>query len=96
MFWQAFLGTIILSKGKTWENSVMTTIMLSQAFIASMLVGVEVFGLRIGSSPFILLRDAVPGPIFARGDYLSMITDGNGLNIIAKINKKNGLCDWVH
>jgi len=80
MFWQAFLGTIILSKGKRWENSVMTTIMLSQAFIASMLVGVEVFGLRIGSSPFILLRDAVPGPIFARGDYLNMITDGNGLN----------------
>jgi cytochrome c-type biogenesis protein CcmF len=58
----------------------MTTIMLSQAFIASMLVGVEVFGFRIGSSPFILLRDAVPGPIFQRGDYLSLITDGNGLN----------------
>ena len=54
--------------------------MLSQAFIASMLVGVEVFGFRIGSSPFILLRDAVPGPIFQRGDYLSLITDGNGLN----------------
>ena len=58
----------------------MTTIMLSQAFIASMLVGVEVFGFRIGSSPFILLRDAVPGPIFQRGDYLSLLTDGNGLN----------------
>jgi cytochrome c-type biogenesis protein CcmF len=54
--------------------------MLSQAFIASMLVGVEVFGLKIGSSPFILLRDAMPGPIFQRGDYLSVITDGNGLN----------------
>lgn len=80
MFWQAILGFVILRKGKTWENSVMTTIMLSQAFIASMLVGVEVFGFRIGSSPFILLRDAVPGPIFQRGDYLSLITDGNGLN----------------
>ena len=80
MFWQSVLGFIILRKGKTWENSVMTTIMLSQAFIASMLVGVEVFGFRIGSSPFILLRDAVPGPIFQRGDYLSLVTDGNGLN----------------
>ena len=80
MFWQAVLGFVILRKGKSWENSVMTTIMLSQAFIASMLVGVEVFGFRIGSSPFILLRDAVPGPIFQRGDYLSLITDGNGLN----------------
>ena len=80
MFWQGVLGTVILLKGKTWENSVMTTVMLSQVFIASMLVGIEVFGARIGSSPFILLRDAVPGPIFLRADYLSLITDGNGLN----------------
>jgi cytochrome c-type biogenesis protein CcmF len=79
-FWQGLLGIIIVLKGKSWENSVMTTIMLSQAFIASMLVGVEILGHRVGSSPFILLRDAVPGPIFARADYLSMITDGNGLN----------------
>lgn len=80
MFWQSFLGFIIFKRGKSWENSVMTILMLSQAFIASMLVGVEVFGLKIGSSPFILLRDAMAGPIFQRGDYLSVITDGNGLN----------------
>jgi cytochrome c-type biogenesis protein CcmF len=80
MFWQSFLGFIIFKRAKSWENSVMTIMMLSQAFIASMLVGVEVFGLKIGSSPFILLRDAMPGPIFQRGDYLSLITDGNGLN----------------
>lgn len=80
MFWQSFLGFIIFKRAKSWENSVMTILMLSQAFIASMLVGVEVFGLKIGSSPFILLRDAMPGPIFQRGDYLSVITDGNGLN----------------
>jgi cytochrome c-type biogenesis protein CcmF len=80
MFWQSFLGFIIFKRGKTWENSVMTILMLSQAFIASMLVGVDVFGIKIGSSPFILLRDAVPGPIFQRGDYLNLIPDGNGLN----------------
>lgn len=79
-FWQGVLGTVIVLRGKTWENSVMTTVMLSQTFIASMLVGVELFGQRIGSSPFILLRDAVPGPIFLRPDYLTLVTDGNGLN----------------
>lgn len=79
-FWQGILGIVIVLRGKTWENSVMTTVMLSQAFIASMLVGVELFGQRIGSSPFILLREAVPGPIFSRPDYLTLITDGNGLN----------------
>lgn len=80
MFWQGILGIVIVFRGKSWENSVMTTIMLSQAFIGSMIIGIEIFGERIGSSPFILLRDSVPGPIFSRPDYLTMITDGNGLN----------------
>lgn len=80
MFWQAVLSTILIWKAKSWENSVMTTVMFSQAFIASMLLGVEILGTRIGSSPFILLRDAIDGPIFSRPDYLSLIPDGNGLN----------------
>jgi cytochrome c-type biogenesis protein CcmF len=80
MFWQAILGLVIFRKGKSWESPVMTTVMFSQAFLASMLVGVEVFGFRIGSSPFILLRDAIEGPIFSRANYLSLIPDGNGLN----------------
>ena len=80
MFWQGFLGLIILRKGKTWESPVMTTLMFSQIFLSSMLLGVEIFNLRIGSSPFILLRDAIEGPIFSRADYLSNIPDGNGLN----------------
>ena len=80
MFWQAILGAVLLFKAKSWENSVMTTVMLSQTFIASMLIGIELFGIRIGSSPFILLRDAMEAPIFSRADYLSLIPDGNGLN----------------
>ena len=80
MFWQSVLSTILIWKAKSWENSVMTTVMLSQTFIASMLLGVELFGTRIGSSPFILLRDAIDGPIFSRPDYLTLIPDGNGLN----------------
>ncbi|MGE8241868.1 MAG: heme lyase CcmF/NrfE family subunit, partial [Sphingobacterium sp.] len=80
MFWQAVLGTILLFKAKSWENSVMTFVMLCQAFLASMIVGVEIFGLRIGSSPFILLRDAMDIPILKQANYLSLITDGNGLN----------------
>ncbi|MEJ6981318.1 cytochrome c biogenesis protein CcsA [Pedobacter sp. P351] len=80
MFWQAVLSSILIWKAKSWENSVMTTVMLSQTFIASMLLGVEILGTRIGSSPFILLRDAIDGPIFSRPDYLSLIPDGNGLN----------------
>jgi len=49
--------------------------------LASMLLGVEVFGSRIGSSPFILLRQAMAGaPIFSQPGYMTFVKDGNGLN----------------
>lgn len=79
-FWQTVLGAILLFKAKSWENSVMTFVMLCQAFLASMIIGVELLGLRIGSSPFILLRDAMDIPILKQANYLSLITDGKGLN----------------
>ncbi|NCD69011.1 cytochrome c biogenesis protein CcsA [Mucilaginibacter agri] len=79
-FWQAVLGNILIWKAKSWENPVMSVVGLAQTLIASMLLGVEVLGTRIGSSPFILLRQAIEGPIFSRPDYLTYIKDGNGLN----------------
>src|SRR5690606_11239768 len=59
MFWQAVLGTVLIFKSKSWESPVMVVVMLCQAVLASMLIGVEIFGERVGSSPFILLREAV-------------------------------------
>ena len=79
-FWQATLGFILTFKAKSWESSVMTVISISQVFLATMLLGVDILGVKIGSSPFILLRDAIQAPIFSRPDYLSLIQDGNGLN----------------
>ncbi len=87
-FWQSLLGAILIWKARSWENGVMTIIAFSQVFLTSMLLGVQLFGQRIGSSPFILLRDAVNlkemAPIFADPEnfknYLKFITDGRGLN----------------
>ena len=79
-FWQGVLGMVLIFTARSWENSVMTTISLSQVFLASMLLGVEILGIKIGSSPFILLRDAIEAPIFSKPNYLSLILDGNGLN----------------
>lgn len=79
-FWQSVLGLVLVFRAKIWESPVMTVVMLSQTFLASMLLGVEILGLRVGSSPFILLREAMQAPIFSRPDYLSLIDDGNGLN----------------
>jgi len=79
-FWQAVLGNILIWRAKSWEKPVMTVVGLSQVFLASMLLGIEFFGAKIGSSPFLLLRNAVEGPIFSRPDYLSFIKDGQGMN----------------
>lgn len=80
MFWQMLMGIVLLFKAKDWESPVMTFIMLCQLILASMLLGIEVFGVRIGSSPFILLRDAIEAPIFSNPNYIQMIADGTGLN----------------
>ncbi len=81
MFWQSLLGAVLLSTSKSWENPVMTIVMLCQFILASMLLGINVLGERVGSSPFMLLRDVDPdNPFFLRADYLSMVTDGRGLN----------------
>ena len=88
-FWQSFLGGLLIWKSKTWERPVMTVVAFSQVFLTSMLLGVEIFGERIGSSPFILLRDAVDLKSFAPvvfanpenfKNYLKFIVDGKGLN----------------
>ena len=79
-FWQSVLGLVLVFRAKSWESPVMAVVMFSQTFLASMLLGVEILGSRVGSSPFILLREAMQAPIFSRPDYLSLIEDGNGLN----------------
>lgn len=80
MFWQVVLGAVLLFKAKSWESPVMTFVMLCQLFLSTMLIGVEIFGSRFGSSPFILLRDAMTWPILKDPNYLAMIVDGRGLN----------------
>jgi len=81
MFWHAVLGIVIILTNKFWEGPVMTVFSVVQAFLASMILGVVLPGLelKIGSSPFILLRDAMPDPIFTiQPDFIPQ--DGSGLN----------------
>ncbi|MCX6267797.1 MAG: cytochrome c biogenesis protein CcsA, partial [Bacteroidetes bacterium] len=81
--WQALIGLVLLRIARKWESPVMLVFSISQVFVTSMLLGITLFGVRIGSSPFNLLRQTVEnieGTIFAMPDYLSTLTDGNGLN----------------
>ena len=79
-FWHCVLGTIIMFKVKWRPNGVMMSLSFVQFLLASMVIGVYIFGAKIGSSPFILLREEMNWPILSRPDYLQFIKDGTGLN----------------
>lgn len=78
--WHCVLGLIIIRREKEWEAPVMTVVSFVQVMLATMVAGIRFFGLKIGSNPFVLLRNEVPGEIFSRPEYLSMVRDGNDLN----------------
>ncbi len=84
LFWDALVGFILIrTAGKVWEAPMMTIFALVQAFLASMILGV-VFGdtFKIGSSPFLLLAEAMPDdPIFT-ADPNFIPKDGRGLNAL--------------
>lgn len=77
--WNVVLGLVLIRTNKKWEGPVMVVFSLVQAFLVSMILGVVIGDLKIGSSPFILLRDAVNAPIFQLNpDFVP--EDGTGLN----------------
>ncbi len=81
LFWHAVLGLILIFTNRYWEAPVMTVFALVQAFLASMILGIVIpwINLKLGSSPFILLRDAMDAPIFKeQPDFVP--EDGTGLN----------------
>ncbi|MBC7572538.1 MAG: cytochrome c biogenesis protein CcsA [Spirosoma sp.] len=82
LFWNAVLGGILIqTSGKKWEAPVMAIFAFVQVFLASMILGV-VFGdaFKLGSSPFLLLTEAMPdAPIFTMNPAF-VPKDGNGLN----------------
>ncbi len=81
IFWQALLGVILINTQREWEAPVMVVFGMVQAFLASMILGVvlPLIDLKLGSSPFILLRDAINDPIFKlQPDFIPK--DGSGLN----------------
>lgn len=83
-FWNAVLGLLLIRWSKKWEYPVMAIMSMAQVFLATFLIGIYFFDIKIGSNPFVLMRSEFPdAPIFRDPDYLTKyITDGNGLNIL--------------
>ena len=78
-FWQAILGLVIIKTNKKWEAPVMTIFAAVQAFLASMILGVVFGDVKIGSSPFMLVRDVLQDYRFVIDPNL-VPEDGTGLN----------------
>ena len=80
-FWNVILGFLLIKTAKTWEMPVMATFSVMQLALTSMLLGFyfgEADG-RIGSNPFVLLRDQHFSPRFNEANYLTGL-EGTGLN----------------
>ncbi|MFT5511900.1 MAG: cytochrome c-type biogenesis protein CcmF [Bacteroidia bacterium] len=92
LFWEAVLGLAIVLKPSQWQSPVLAVVLLSQAVLSSMLLGIEIPFLaeyKFGSSPFDLMREVdisiLEMPVLAmqgiaKSDYMQVIVNGTGLN----------------
>lgn len=78
--WHCVLGLVVIWKEKEWEAPVMTVLSFVQFCLATMVAGIAFFGSKLGSNPFVLLRNELTAPIFSQPDYLNFVQDGNDLN----------------
>ncbi len=83
-FWNVVLGLILNKqlKNSEWEAPVLMIFALVQVFLASMLLGIYIGDYKIGSNPFLLLRehqDYFNIPVLQNPDYVSKL-QGRGLN----------------
>jgi cytochrome c-type biogenesis protein CcmF len=90
-FWHCVLGIIVIRTAKQWEAPVMTVVSFAQVCLATMVAGLYFFNYKLGSNPFVLLRnegilDGAPAFLnengVLRSDYLSLVKDGNDLNLL--------------
>ncbi len=77
--WNALLGFVLIGTNKKWEAPVMTVFALVQVFLTSMILGIVIGDFKLGSSPFILLRDVLIDPRFLINPNF-VPEDGTGLN----------------
>ncbi len=82
-FWNVVLGLILQRSLKNeWEAPVMAVFSLAQVFLASMIMGLYLGDYKIGSNPFLLLREHPEFanlPFVQSPNYLEKL-DGRGLN----------------
>jgi cytochrome c-type biogenesis protein CcmF len=80
IMYTGLIGFLLIKWAKSWEAPVMATVAFCQFFLLSMIVGLKIGALNIGSSPFAMLYERFPdAPIFQQNPGF-VPADGNGLN----------------
>ncbi len=80
LFWHMMLGGVLLFRNDKWVNVVMAILLAVQCIVVSMLLGIYFTDVaKIGSNPFLLLRETMDAPLFNNPRYTELI-EGNGLN----------------
>lgn len=75
----AVIGFGLMRWGRLYESPVMAVVALCQLFLISMIVGLQIGPVAIGSSPFQMLADKFPeAPMLQVPGFVP--ADGNGLN----------------
>ncbi|MET4108761.1 cytochrome c biogenesis protein CcsA [Hymenobacter sp. UYP22] len=82
IFWHVCIGLVLMRYGRRWEAPVMAVFAGVQLFLTSMILGVVLGDLKIGSSPFILLRDFMPDLPVWKTQPNFVPKDGTGLNAL--------------
>lgn len=82
IFWHVVIGLAIMRFNKKWEAPVMAVFSGVQLFLVSMILGVVLGGVKVGSSPFILLREFLTDlPVWKMNPNF-VPKDGTGLNAL--------------
>lgn len=82
IFWNAVLGALFLKAKAMPVYRAMPWVLLVQLALCLMISGIWIGDMKIGSNPFALLRHELEAPVFSNPGYLSLITDGRGLNAL--------------
>ena len=74
-----WVGVALIKWAKDYEATTMTVVAFCQLFLVSMIVGLKIGAVPIGSSPFMLLAEKFPeAPMLQQPGFVP--PDGNGLN----------------
>ncbi|WP_109831022.1 cytochrome c biogenesis protein CcsA [Reichenbachiella versicolor] len=79
IFWNSLLGLAVIQTARIREAGVMIVLTIVQGFLLTMILGIYVDDIKIGSSAFSLLKDLIDDPIY-QIDPNYVPEDGTGLN----------------